>query len=226
MKVFRLVSQIEGCLRDGRVPIRGAHPDDTPAHYAIQQMRLPHPVRGKVAFRLYDFQRDLVHAFERCPRLLVNAARRMGTTSLLAAYAVHYARSRANETLLMLTDRFTSGLAEAVLRFAKQRQRDVITVREDYVLFEGVSRIIIHEASGAAVRGMAINLLMIDNAAFIPHHNAHEMWTMLAPSLAFGGRAILASAPNRPKGLFYRLWNDIRRLGPDDAALLPASRMR
>jgi hypothetical protein len=63
-------------------------------------------------------------------------------------------------------------------------------------------------SSSSSIRGKAISLLYIDEAAFIP--NDMEFYESTYPTIASGhnSRVIITSTPNGTRGLFYKLWKE------------------
>src|SRR5437588_540166 len=58
--------------------------------------------KGLVPFRLFDYQRTVLRAFEEHPEVIVLKARQLGISELAAAYAVYYVNFRPLNTVIVL----------------------------------------------------------------------------------------------------------------------------
>ena len=89
----------------------------------------------------------------------------------------------------------------------KWLQQGVVEWNKGSLELENNSRVIAAATSASAIRGYSINLLFIDEAAFI--ENWDEFFTSVFPTISSGKstKVILVSTPN---GLnhFYKLWHD------------------
>lgn len=141
--------------------------------------------------------------------LVLRSGRQCGKTEVISRKAAHFALGRSNVCVLVIapTERQSSILFERTLqlltdgypsRIKKGRDRPT---RHRIILTNG-SRILCLPTglSGTGIRGFTVDLLIADEAAFIPE----DVWTAVTPMLSTTkGKLILLGTPHGKKGFFY-----------------------
>lgn len=80
------------------------------------------------------------------------------------------------------------------------------------VRFENKSRIIARATTPSAARGLSVNLLYLDEFAFVPEGFQAEFWSAVSPTLVSSkGRCIITSTPNTEYDQFASIWNESQR---------------
>lgn len=76
-------------------------------------------------------------------------------------------------------------------------------------VFTNGSRISISTTTGSAIRGTSLNLLIVDEMAFIENHLVEEFWKSVYPTIsrAKTSKVLIASTPNGKGNLFYKLYS-------------------
>lgn len=148
-------------------------------------------------FRLYKFQEDLVHDFEKHDRILINSARQMGITSVLMSYALQKINNFDNYSVLHVN----ANLAQAAAFLGKLKlsyynlpfsvkQKDIQNNKRCLCLENG-SKILASSATSNSGKGFALDLVIIDNAAFIS--DLSDLYAAVVPTLKEGGKIIISS---------------------------------
>lgn len=182
--------------------------------FFCEQTSITHSTKGMIKLKLYEYQKDILRSYSQNQMCLLNSARQMGKTMLGARYVLWKSLFTSDHNTLVLGNKFnqTLELIEQI-KFAYESlpphlKAGVKSYRKDYIEFDNGSRIIGRAVSNYAGRGLSLNLLLIDEMAFIPHSLADDFWMSIVPTFAGSGSFIGYSTPNDSKGLFHRLWHE------------------
>lgn len=167
--------------------------------------------RGLVNFSLYPYQKQMLVNFADNRFNIVTTARQAGKSTTTCAFILWYIIFNADKTVALLankgdTAREILGRVQlAYQHLPKWLQQGVKEWNKGSFELENNSRVLAAATSSDAIRGYSINLLFIDEAAFID--NWDEFFTSVYPTISSGkeSKIILVSTPN---GLnhFYAIW--------------------
>lgn len=162
-----------------------------------------HPLKGKVRFDLYPFQKKVLWDFLTKRFNIVLKFRQAGITELISLYCLWLAMYHKNKTITIIS--IKDSVAKKVLRKIKYmyknlprhlrvkiingRTRDFGTTSE--IEFENGSMISSVPTTETAGRSEALSLLVIDEGAII--NWASTIWASAQPTLSTGGQAIVNS---------------------------------
>ena len=73
-----------------------------PAYFMRKFCIIQHPIRGKVAFNLYDFQQETLNAFIDNRYNIVLKARQIGLSTLVAGYALWMMLFNSDQNVLVI----------------------------------------------------------------------------------------------------------------------------
>lgn len=185
-----------------------------PVYFVSHWVKVQHPVKGAVPFRLYDYQIDMIRAFERYQWVVAMTARQMGKTSTAAAYMLWRAMFRPDQMILIAANKERQALEVMQrVRYAYEMLPNWLkcgapTYNKGSIEFDNGSRIISCATSEDTGRGYAVSLLYLDEFAFVRPTIATEFWTSIQPTLSTGGSCIITSTPNFDDDQFARIWHD------------------
>ena len=191
--------------------------DDGYHYFCDQFFYIQHPVKGKMLFEAFEYQKKLLDAYHG-HRFNVNMLpRQMGKTTCAAGYLLWFAMFHPDQTILISAHKYT-GSQEIMqrIRYAYELCPDhirsgVINYNKGSIEFDNGSRIVSTTTTGNTGRGMSISLLYCDEFAFVPPNIADEFWTSISPTLATGGRAIITSTPNSDEDTFATIWKEANK---------------
>lgn len=180
----------------------------------IKKCRVQHPTKGAIFMDLYPFQEKMINHFESNRFAITMVARQMGKTTVAGMYLLWKAMFSPDQTILIISNKYVQ--AQEIMdriRFTYENLPDhlragVVNYNKNCISFNNGSKIIVRACCPDAGRGLVINLLYVDEAAFISHKTAQEFWIAIQPSLSTGGNCIITSTPNVQEGLFYELWKN------------------
>jgi hypothetical protein len=155
-----------------------------------------------LGFHPYDYQAQILRSSSR--RLCWVAGRQIGKSTTMAARALWTACYSPGSTTVVVATREDASrlLFEKVLGFNRRLGRPLLALQENIqtLVLENESRIVALPASASGIRGYSCQLVIIDEAAFVPD----EIFTAVEPmTMVTGGSLLLASSPNGKRGFFY-----------------------
>ena len=185
-----------------------------PVYFIQNFCRIQHPVRGAIAFDLYDYQIDQIRAYHEQRSVVVLSARQTGKSTVASMYLLWFAIFQDDKTVLIASNK-NKGAMEMISRiqYAYQYLPDWIKPgivddgwNKHTIKFDNDSKIDSEATSENSGRGASISLLYLDEFAFVKPAIADEFWTSIAPTLATGGDCIVSSTPNGDTNIFAQLW--------------------
>tara|TARA_R110001632_G_scaffold48342_3_gene121818 strand:- start:406 stop:1908 length:1503 start_codon:yes stop_codon:yes gene_type:complete len=184
--------------------------------YFSNYIKLIHPIRGKVAFKLYPFQKKVLWDFLTKRFNIVLKFRQAGITELLSMYSLWLASYHNNKNVVIIS--IKDRVAKKVLKKMKfmyknlpehlkvsvvnGRSKDIGTATE--IEFANGSMISSIPTTEDAGRSEAVSLLVIDEAAIVRW--ANTIWAAAFPTLSTGGGAIVNSTPYGVGNWFHGMW--------------------
>ena len=183
-----------------------------PLYFMEKFMWIQHPVKGRMPFEAYSYQKELVNSYWKNNSIIALLPRQSGKTTTAAGYLLWYAMFNSDVTILIAANKFRAAneIMERI-KFSYEELPDYIragvsTYNVQDVKFDNGSRIKATTTTPDSGRGMSISLLYLDEFAFVKPRIAEEFWTAMAPTLATGGKCIITSTPNSDEDKFAEIW--------------------
>lgn len=183
-----------------------------PIYFISNYVFLQHPTRGKILFKLYDYQQELIKSAQENRWVIALLSRQMGKTQTISMFLLWYAMFTEDQTVL-IASKNNSHAMEIMdrIRFAYEELPHWLKAGCRYynkhaIEFDNGSRIKSEATTEKTGRGLSISKLYLDELAFINPRIQENMWASLAPTLSTGGSAIISSTPNGDTELFAQLW--------------------
>jgi hypothetical protein len=182
-----------------------------PVYFTETYMKIINVDKGLMNFNLYPYQREMLRSFADNRFSIITTARQAGKSTTTCAFILWYIIFHPEKTVALLANK--GDTAREILgriQLAYQHlplwlQQGVKEWNKGSFVLENDSRVLAAATSSDAIRGYSINLLFIDEAAFI--ENWDEFFTSVYPTISSGSESkiILVSTPN---GLnhFYSIW--------------------
>jgi hypothetical protein len=191
-----------------------------PVYFINTYCKIEHPKFGKIPFKLYGFQEDIIHQLQTNKLVISNKSRQTGLSTITAAYALWMGMFHENRNIVILSIRdqdAQSFLKKVKVAFHELPDwlKDEPTTDNAHELSLTTGSSIRSVASGAqAARGQALSLLILDEAAFVD--KISTIWKAAYPTLSRGGSAVLISTPNGIGNFFYNTWMNSQPEAPPD----------
>ena len=167
---------------------------------------------GLVPFNLYPYQRDMFKHFNDNRFNVVLACRQSGKSISSVAYLLWYAIFNSEKTIAVLANKGATAremLARVTLMLENLPfflQPGCKTLNKGSIDFSNNSRIVAAATSGSSIRGMSVNLLYLDEFAFV--ERAAEFYTSTYPVVSAGKdtKVIITSTANGIGNVFHKIW--------------------
>lgn len=168
---------------------------------------------GVVNFDPFPYQERMIDGIHKNKNTLGKLFRQAGKSTIVAAYFAWYVLFNDNKTAVILANK----QAIAIEIFGRVQfiienlpmwlQQGVVEWNKKSLVLENGSRCIAAATSASAVRGMSVNLLLLDEFAHLQPNLAEEFVASVFPTLSSSesSKLIIISTPN---GLnhYHKLW--------------------
>lgn len=185
---------------------------DNPAYFARKYCKVIHLDKGLVDFDLYPYQEKMFSHFANNRFSIVLACRQSGKSISSVAYLLHYAVFNATKTVAILANKGATSqemlsrvtLMLENLPFFLQPGTKALNKRS--IEFSNNSKIVAAATSGSSIRGMSVNLLYLDEFAFV--EDAATFYTSTYPVVSSGKdtKVIITSTANGIGNMYHKLW--------------------
>lgn len=184
----------------------------SPSYFASKYCKIIHVDKGLVPFELYPYQEDMFEHFRRNRFSIVLACRQSGKSISSVAFLLWYSIFHPEKVIAILANKGATAqemlgrvtLMLEHLPFFLQPGCKALNKRS--IEFSNNSRIVSAATSGSSIRGMSVNLLYLDEFAFV--ENAAEFYTSTYPVISSGKetKVIITSTANGIGNQFHKIW--------------------
>ena len=191
-----------------------------PSYFINQFCIIQHPQRGKIKFKLYPFQEDVLKAYREHDYNVVLKSRQLGISTLSAAYSLWTMLFHNDKNVLCIaTTKDTAKNLVTKVRIMYDGlphwlKTQIVENNKLSLTFKNGSQIKAIASNESAGRSEALSLLILDEAAFI--EKIDTIWTAAQQTLATGGQCIAVSTPNGIGNWYHSTW--IRAESKENAA--------
>ncbi len=187
------------CLRD-------------PSYFALKYCKIIHLDKGLIPFELYPYQEQMFEQFNANRFNIVLACRQSGKSIAVVAYLLWYVIFKGEQVVGILANK------EAIAREMLGRitlmlenlpfflQPGCTVLNKRSIAFSNNSRLVASATSSSSIRGMSLNLVYLDEFAFVD--NATEFYTSTYPVISSGktSKIIITSTANGIGNIFHKLY--------------------
>lgn len=185
---------------------------ENPSYFCKQYVKVIHLDKGLVPFDLYPYQEDMFDHFEENRFSIVLACRQSGKSISSVGYILWYALFHPEKTIAILANKGATAremLARVTLMMENLPfflQPGCKALNKGSIELSNNSRIIASATSGSSIRGMSVNLLFLDEFAFV--ENAAEFYTSTYPVVSSGTdtKVIITSTANGIGNTYHKIW--------------------
>ncbi len=182
------------------------------AYFLKTYGKIIHPTKGKIPFKLFEYQEKMIHNYVTYNRVVSTVARQMGKTESAAGFLLWWAMFKPNQTVLVLSK--DGANAKDIISRIKNLYLECpwfiksgLRVNNVFEMkFSNGSRIVSQASTPTSGRGLSISLLYIDELGFVDPNVAGPMWTSLIPTVPPDGKIIITSTPNTDEDKFAQIW--------------------
>ena len=172
---------------------------------------------GLMDFKPYDYQKKLFNHFNNNRFSIVLACRQSGKSVSAVVYLLWYAIFHSEKTIAVLANKGATAreilvrITLALENLPKFLQPGCKELNKGNITFSNNSKIIASATTGSSIRGMSVNLLFLDEFAFV--ENANEFYTSTYPVISAGKdtKVIITSTANGVGNPFYKLYENSKK---------------
>ena len=193
------LSEYKKCMKD-------------PAYFCRKYVKVIHLDKGLVPFELYPYQEKMFEHFEQNRFSIILACRQSGKSISSVGYLLWYSLFHPEKTIAILANKGATAremLTRVTLMLENLPfflQPGCKALNKGSIEFSNNSRIIAAATSGSSIRGMSVNLLFLDEFAFV--ENAAEFYTSTYPVISSGKdtKVIITSTANGIGNTYQKIW--------------------
>lgn len=171
--------------------------------------------KGMQLFDLYGFQEELIGKFDDNRFNIVKFPRQCGKSATTRAFILWYAIFNEDKVVAILANKLNLAqeqlqqLRDSYIALPYWMQPGVKQWNKRGIQFSHGTRVVCAATSPDGIRGMSINLLYLDEFAFVKSHIADEFIASVFPTISSGKttKVIITSTPNGMNH-FFRMWED------------------
>ena len=183
-----------------------------PAYFARTYVKIISLDKGLVPFDLYEYQEKMFNHFNSNRFSIVLACRQSGKSISSVAYLLWFTIFNPEKTIAILANKGATAremLARVTLMLENLPfflQPGCKALNKGSIEFSNNSKIVAAATSGSSIRGLSINLLFLDEFAFID--NDATFYTSTYPVVSSGKdtKIIITSTANGIGNVYHKLW--------------------
>jgi len=184
------------------------------SYFISNYIVIQHPTRGKLLFKLWDFQEDVLKSFLNHRFNIILKARQLGISTLIAAYALWLATFHNDKSILCMATK--ADVAKNIIKKVDVMIKGLpLWLRPELVDDNKFEKTFVNRSSIKAIgtteesgRSEALSLLILDEAAFIDQRIMETVWGAASHTLSTGGDCIVCSTPNGVGNWFHKTFVD------------------
>ena len=183
-----------------------------PVYFVEKYAKIISLDKGLVPFKLYPYQKKMFKHFKENRFNVVLACRQSGKSISACGYLLWFALFQSEKSIAVLANKGATAremLARITIMLENIPfflQPGVKALNKSNIDFSNNSRIIAAATTGSSIRGLSINLLYLDEFAFV--ERAAEFYTSTYPVISSGGdtKIIVTSTANGIGNTFHKIW--------------------
>ena len=196
------------------------HCEADPVYFIENYVKIVHLDKGLIPFKLYEYQKEIIRKAHDNRFLIVATSRQVGKSTVMTAFILWYILFFASKTVAMLANK--GEIAREILgrvhlsyqNLPKWLQQGVVVWNKGSIELENGSKVLAAATSSDAIRGYAINMLFLDEMAFVEQWESFESSVMPTISSSKESRVIMVSTPNNLNH-FYKYWAGAHKKGEE-----------
>ena len=183
-----------------------------PVYFAETYGKVINLDKGLVPFKLYPYQKEMFNHFQDNRFSIVLACRQSGKSISSCMYILWYALFHPDQTIAILANKGATAremLARITLALENTPfflQPGTKALNKGSIEFSNNSKIIAAATSGSSIRGLSVNLLFLDEFAFVD--DAATFYTSTYPVISSGktSRVIITSTANGIGNTYHKIY--------------------
>ena len=185
---------------------------EDPSYFAETYVKIISLDEGLIPFQLYDYQHNMFEQFKKNRFNIVLACRQSGKSISSVVFLLWYAIFYPEKTIAVLANKgavareMLARITLALENLPFFLQPGCKSLNKGSLEFSNNSKIIASATTGSSIRGLSINLLFLDEFAFV--ENDAQFYTSTYPVVSAGTdtKVIITSTANGIGNVYHKLW--------------------
>jgi len=185
-------------------------------HFAETFFHIVNLDQGRIKIKLYSYQKRVLRSLRDNRFVACLASRQTGKTTMMTIYALWTACFQDDQRILIVANKEQTAISIfSRVRLAYENlpnylKPGVIEYGKTSMKLANGSSIGISTTSSDAGRGESVNVLILDELAFIPNNLVESFWKSVYPiiSASTKSKIFVASTPNGSGNLFHTLYTE------------------
>jgi len=188
-------------------------------HFAENFFHIVNLDRGRMLINLYAYQKRVLRSLRDHRFVACLASRQTGKTTMMTIYALWIACFEDDQRILIVANKEQTAISIfSRVRLAYENlpnylKPGVVEYGKTSMKLANGSSIGISTTSSDAGRGESVNVLILDELAFIPNNLVEQFWSSVYPiiSASTKSKIFVASTPNGSGNLFHTLYTEAEK---------------
>ena len=188
---------------------------EDPIYFIENYVKIVTVDEGLVQFKLWDFQKNLIHNIVNNRFTIAKLPRQVGKSTTTVSYLLWVVLFQPQQSIAILANKSKTAMSilgrlqTAYEHIPHWMQQGIKAWNKGNIELENGSKIIAASTTEDSVRGDTYNIIFLDEFAFVPHNVAEEFITSVYPTITSGksSKIIIVSTP-KGMNLFYKYWTD------------------
>ena len=188
-------------------------------HFAETFFHIVNLDQGRIKIKLYSYQKRVLRSLRDYRFVACLASRQTGKTTMMTIYALWTACFQDDQRILIVANKEQTAISIfSRVRLAYENlpnylKPGVIEYGKTSMKLANGSSIGISTTSSDAGRGESVNVLILDELAFIPNNLVEQFWSSVYPiiSASIKSKIFVASTPNGSGNLFHTLYTEAEK---------------
>jgi len=184
----------------------------SPVYFAEKYIKVIAPSKGLIDFKPYPYQKKLFKRFNENRFNIVLACRQSGKSISTVIYILWYAVFNPEKTIAVLANKGATAremlgrITLALENLPFFLQPGCKELNKGSITFANNTKIVASATSGSSIRGLSIDLLFLDEFAFVERDA--EFYTSTYPVISAGDetKVIITSTANGVGNMFYKIY--------------------
>ena len=189
----------------------------SPEYFATKYIKVIAPSKGLVDFKPYSYQKKLFKTFNENRFNIVLACRQSGKSITSVVYILWYAIFNPEKTIAILANKGATAremlgrITLALENLPFFLQPGCKELNKGNITFANNAKIIASATSGSSIRGLSIDLLFLDEFAFVERDA--EFYTSTYPVISAGDetKVIVTSTANGVGNMFFKIYESAQK---------------
>ena len=186
-----------------------------PVYFSKNYVKIVNVDKGLMPFDMWPFQEEMMMNMVNNRFSIAKMPRQVGKTTVTAATILWHVLFNTTYSVAILANKeaqaieILSRIKDAYSLLPLWMQQGIVSWGKRSIELENGSKIVASATSNTAIRGRSMNMVYLDEFAFVPTSVQESFFASVYPTISSGTstKVIITSTPNG-FNLFYKFWHD------------------